>query len=113
MRPLIRLIVSDGAAVPQRRAASWAAATLVAFVALTYAGIYLTWSDVGATVIREVQGRYLLAGVPLVAWLCPPAFDRRPAGHVFRSIAWIGTLLFPLMTFATAGTAILVRYYGP
>ena len=62
--------------------AGWSA--IVAFTVFTYISIYLTWMGVGAIDVLGVQGRYLLAGVPLMAWLLPAR--RAAASRVLRVV---------------------------
>ena len=95
------------------RGALWAGATLASFVVLVYAAVYITLTEVGATKIIEVQGRYFLAAVPLVAWLVPPVGARQPAGRLRRSVAWAATIVFPLVAYAVVPWAIFARYYAP
>ena len=49
--------------------AGWSA--FVVYTAVTYISIYLTWMGLGARDVLGVRGRYLLAGLPLAAWLLP------------------------------------------
>ena len=111
---LLAVITEMRDEVPERwRGALWAGATLASFVVLVYAAVYITLTEVGAEKIIEVQGRYFLAAVPLVAWVVPPVGGRRPAGRLLRSVAWAGTIVFPLVSYAVVPWAIFARYYAP
>lgn len=105
-----RRIVSVGS----RRAgiAGWAA--FIVFVAATYVSIYLTWMGVGAADVLGVQGRYLLAGVPLMAWLLPAR--RAQGGALMNGLgaaAWIAVALFVVVTYAIVPSHVVTRYYAP
>ncbi len=92
--------------------AGWA--SLVAFTAITYISIYLTWMRVGAPDVLGVQGRYLLAGLPLAAWLLPArrATTTESDGPLGAG-AWISVVLFVAITYAVVPSHVIARYYGP
>ncbi|MGH9203663.1 MAG: DUF2142 domain-containing protein, partial [Vicinamibacterales bacterium] len=90
----------------------WAA--IVAFAAFTYVSIYLTWMGVGADKVLGVQGRYLLAGAPLAAWLLPARRDASDAvADASRAAAWVVAVLFVIVTYAVVPSQVVARYYAP
>lgn len=105
-----RRVIASGS----RRAAIAGWAAFIAFMVATYVSIYLTWMGVGAADVLGVQGRYLLAGVPLMAWLLPA---RRPEGGTFvRGLslaAWLAMALFIVVTYAIVPSHVIARYYTP
>jgi uncharacterized membrane protein len=109
-------VVADRRALSPRSGrvtlAGWSA--VVVFTVFTYISIYLTWMGVGAIDVLGVQGRYLLAGVPLAAWLLPPS--RRAAANraiqILESGAWIVAVLFVLVTYLVVPYHVLARYYA-
>jgi uncharacterized membrane protein len=108
------LIADRRVASPRSRQvalAGWSA--LVAFTVLTYISIYLTWMGVGAVDVLGVQGRYLLAGVPLLAWLLPASRQVSAAMGLLGSAAWLVTLFFVLVTYAVVPAHVLARFYAP
>jgi uncharacterized membrane protein len=92
--------------------AGWA--SLVAFTAITYISIYLTWMGTGARDVLGVQGRYLLAGAPLAAWLLP-ARREAPSGidSALGAGGWIVVALFVVVTYVVVPNHVIARYYGP
>jgi uncharacterized membrane protein len=113
---LIALVADRRAVSPQSgriTLAGWSA--IVVFTVFTYISIYLTWMGVGASDVLGVQGRYLLPGVPLMAWLLPArrAAAARRAIEVVESGAWIVAVLFVLVTYLVVPYHVLARYYGP
>jgi uncharacterized membrane protein len=97
-----------------RRIAIVGWASLVAFTVLTYISIYLTWMRVGAPDVLGVQGRYLLAGLPLAAWLLPARRARTSESEgTLGDGAWIAALLFVAITYAVVPSYVIARYYGP
>ena len=87
--------------------------TLLAFTVFTYGSIYLTWMGVGAMDVLGVQGRYLLAGVPLLAWLLPgrdvaTATLEGAAG----AVAWILAVTLVVVTYLVVPAQVVARYYG-
>lgn len=89
--------------------ASIASVTLVGIVMAIGAALYMSWTPVGKTTIDGVQGRYLLAVLPLLAWLAPvyPPILARPL-----SLGWIWVGIFPLVSLATLPGVIMARFYG-
>jgi uncharacterized membrane protein len=92
--------------------AGWSA--LLLFVIATYVSIYLTWMGVGAADVLGVQGRYLLAGVPLAAWLRPAtrAGDGALAEQI-GAVAWLAVVSFVVVTYAVVPAQVIARYYTP
>jgi uncharacterized membrane protein len=101
------------ASAQSRRVALAGWASIVVFTVFTYISIYLTWMGVGAIDVLGVQGRYLLAGVPLLAWLLPARQATDRIGDAIGPMAWIVTLLFVMMTYAVVPSHILARFYAP
>jgi uncharacterized membrane protein len=92
--------------------AGWAA--ILVFTVLTYVSIYLTWMGVGAPDVLGVQGRYLLAGVPLIAWLLPARRGTADAPEsALGSGAWVAVVLFVVVTYAVVPSHVVARYYTP
>jgi hypothetical protein len=67
---------------------------------------------VGAADALGVQGRYLLAGVPLAAWLLPARQPTDARQGLLASGAWIATVLFVVLTYLVVPMQIIARYYG-
>jgi hypothetical protein len=68
---------------------------------------------VGAPDVFGVQGRYLLAGVPLLAWL----FPRRDVAATTLQIAlgpvaWILAVTLVVVTYLVVPAQVVARYYG-
>ena len=94
---LLALIADRRVVSPRSKQVALAGCSaLVAFTVFTYVSIYLTWMGVGAVDVLGVQGRYLLAGVPLLAWLLPARRQVSGAMELLGSAAWLVTLFFVL-----------------
>ncbi|MBI3800784.1 MAG: DUF2142 domain-containing protein [Deltaproteobacteria bacterium] len=99
---------------PENRALIWwarmlAILTFVALVTLLSIALFMTWTPVGLTTIRGMQGRYLLGMLPLLAWAIPAY-----SSGVERALTsiWYPVLLFPLVTLVITPVAVMERYYG-
>jgi uncharacterized membrane protein len=86
------------------------AGVLVANTVLIFLMLYLSWSDVGASVIEGIQGRYFIPLLPLALILISTISI--PVKHKWRGSMIVIVLAIAALAYAISCHALWHRYYG-
>ena len=106
---LVIALIAPGNRGPSLWPGSLGLLTIGALFTATSLALYLTWTAVGAESVNDLQGRYILPVLPLLAWAIP---EYGPAVKRLLMLTWFPVLVFPLMTLAVTPVVVMERYYS-
>jgi uncharacterized membrane protein len=106
------LVVATGLVKPDRRARWWQVGAFGAVVGasslLIFLVEYLSWSNVGATVVRGVNGRYFVPLFVLLLSALSAALARLAPAHAALGVVRSASSWTPALTAATVSLSLLV-----